>query len=278
MAADKNHKSYHRPFLKWAGNKYRVMDEIHKMLPAEGERLIEPFAGSAAVFLNTDYKRYLITDSNPDLIHLYNYLKKEGRDFIRYCRHYFTPQNNTPEKYYYLRDQFNNTTNTRKRSALFIYLNRHGYNGLCRYNSNGGFNVPFGRYKAPYFPQKEMEFFSSKAKKATFRVASFETTLAKAKPGDIVYCDPPYVALSGSANFTSYHTGGFSEAQQIELVDSAKQVAAKGIPVLISNHKTEFTDKIYEPAKQHSYFMVRRFISCNGSKRKSAGEVLALFA
>lgn len=277
MAADKNNKQYCRPFLKWAGNKFRVMDEIHEMLPPEGKRLIEPFAGSAAVFLNTNYQRYLITDSNPDLINLYNHLKKEGNDFIRYCKRYFSAKNNTPERYYYLRDQFNKTTDIRKRSALFVYLNRHGYNGLCRYNAKGGFNVPFGRYKAPYFPQKEMEFFSQKAKYATFQVASFEQTISRAKQGDVVYCDPPYVALSKSANFTSYSSGGFSEDQQIQLVDSATKTAAKGIPVLISNHKTDFTDKIYQPAKQHRYFEVRRYISCNGAKREPAGEVLALF-
>jgi DNA adenine methylase len=272
-----NDHSYCRPFLKWAGNKYRIMDEIHQMLPNEGDRLIEPFAGSAAVFLNTNYKRYLITDSNPDLINLYNHLKKEGDVFIGYCKRYFSEKNNTADRYYYLRNQFNKTTETRKRSALFLYLNRHGYNGLCRYNAKGGFNVPFGRYKAPYFPQKEMTFFSQKAKRATFQVASFEKTLSKAKPGDVVYCDPPYVALSNSANFTTYSAGGFSDAQQLELVHSATKVAAKGIPVLISNHKTKFTDEIYKPAKAHSYFKVRRYISCNGAKRESAGEVLALF-
>lgn len=277
MAAVKNNKNYCRPFLKWAGNKYRIMDEIRKMLPTEGERLIEPFAGSAAVFLNTNFKRYLITDSNPDLINLFNHIKNEGPAFIRYCKRYFSEKNNTADRYYQLRDQFNKITDTRKRSALFVYLNRHGYNGLCRYNASGGFNVPFGRYKAPYFPEKEMELFSQKARSASFQVASFEKTLSKARRGDVVYCDPPYVALSKSANFTSYNTGGFSEEQQIMLVDSAKQVAAKGIPVLISNHKTDFTDKIYRPASQHSYFKVRRYISCNGSKRESAGEVLALF-
>jgi DNA adenine methylase len=122
-----------------------------------------------------------------------------------------------------------------------------------------------------------MEVFSRKAKRATFKIASFENTIAKAKQGDIIYCDPPYVALSRSANFTTYSAGGFSQEQQVELVESAKQAAAKGIPVLISNHKTAFTDKIYQPAKQHSYFTVRRYISCNGAKRESAGEVLALF-
>lgn len=266
-----------RPFLKWAGNKFRIIDEIHKMLPAEGNRLIEPFAGSAAVFLNTNYERYLISDCNPDLINLYNTLKKEGTDFIKYCKRLFTDKNNTSEKYYYFREQFNRTTDIRKRSALFVYLNRHGYNGLCRYNAKGGFNVPFGRYKRPYFPQKEMEFFYKKSRLATFKIASFETVISNAKKGDVIYCDPPYVPLSESANFTSYSAGGFSKDQQIELVNKAKAAANKGLSVLISNHRTNFTDEIYRNATKRDYFTVRRYISCNGKKRHHAGEVLALF-
>lgn len=266
-----------RPFLKWAGNKFRIIDEIHKMLPAEGNRLIEPFAGSAAVFLNTNYERYLISDCNPDLINLYNTLKKEGTDFIKYCKRLFTDKNNTSEKYYYFREQFNRTTDIRRRSALFVYLNRHGYNGLCRYNAKGGFNVPFGRYKRPYFPQKEMEFFYKKSRLATFKIASFETVISNAKKGDVIYCDPPYVPLSESANFTSYSAGGFSKDQQIELVNKAKAAANKGLSVLISNHRTNFTDEIYRNATKRDYFTVRRYISCNGKKRHHAGEVLALF-
>lgn len=277
MSENSHNTDLCRPFLKWAGNKFRIIDEIHKMLPAEGNRLIEPFAGSAAVFLNTNYERYLISDCNPDLINLYNTLKKEGTDFIKYCKRLFTDKNNTSEKYYYFREQFNRTTDIRRRSALFVYLNRHGYNGLCRYNAKGGFNVPFGRYKRPYFPQKEMEFFYKKSRLATFKIASFETVISNAKKGDVIYCDPPYVPLSESANFTSYSAGGFSKDQQIELVNKAKAAANKGLSVLISNHRTNFTDEIYRNATKRDYFTVRRYISCNGKKRHHAGEVLALF-
>jgi len=279
MAAEKNRKSDNtiRPFLKWAGNKYRIIDKITDMLPTQGNRLIEPFAGSAAVFLNTNYERYLICDSNPDLINLFNCVKNEGDDFIKYCKRYFTDKNNTSEKYYSYREAFNKTNEIRKRSALFIYLNRHGYNGLCRYNSKGGFNVPFGRYKKPYFPEKEMFAFHEKSQQATFKISNFESTLKKAKQGDIIYCDPPYVPLSLSANFTTYSSAGFVMEQQKKLSIIAENLAKNGIPVLISNHKTKDTDDFYKNAERQ-YFKVRRFISCNGSKRKHAGEVLALFS
>ena len=265
-----------RPFLKWAGNKYRIIDRVRKELP-KGKRLIEPFAGSGAVFLNTDYEQYLINDNNPDLIHLYNILKKEGATFIKKCRYYFTPRFNNEEQYYKLRQKFNDTNDVYKRAILFVYLNRHGYNGLCRYNLKGGYNVPFGRYKAPYFPENEMLVFHEKAQKAEFVLSSFESIIQAAKVDDVIYCDPPYVPLSASANFTSYCTGGFGMEKQQQLADLANEISAKGIPILISNHNTSFTRKAYDKANRITKFHVQRFISCNGNKRGTAGELLALF-
>lgn len=147
-----------KPFLKWPGGKYRQVGRICKQL-GDGNRLVEPFAGSAALFLNTDFKYYLLADSNSDLINLYQQLQSEGESFIQYCQKFFNTRNNNKDVYYEYRSRFNRTDNLRLKSALFLYLNRHGYNGLCRYNSKGDFNVPFGRYERPYFPYREMHFF-----------------------------------------------------------------------------------------------------------------------
>jgi len=265
-----------RPFLKWAGNKYRILDQIMALLPP-GKRLVEPFAGSCALFLNTRYPAYLLCDTNADLINLYQILKQEGPGFIRYCRRYFNSKYNNADSYYGLRDRFNSTNHIRQKAALFVYLNRHGYNGLCRYNSKGGYNVPFGRYVRPYFPEKEMLAFHHKAQSAEFKVCSFEESLSLARKGDVIYCDPPYVPLSVSASFTSYSAGGFDLAQQMKLAELAEQHSRKKISVLISNHDTRFTRETYCNASMRKYFKVQRFISCNGQKRKPAGEVLALF-
>lgn len=265
-----------RPFLKWAGNKYRIIDRVRAALP-DGKCLIEPFAGSGAVFLNTNYERYIINDNNPDLIHLYNILKKDGLVFIKKCRYYFTARFNNEEQYYKLRKRFNKTSDTYKRAILFVYLNRHGYNGLCRYNLKGGYNVPFGRYKAPYFPEKEMLAFFEKAQNAEFVLSGFKEVIQSAKKGDVIYCDPPYVPLSPSANFTNYSKTGFNMEEQQQLADLASEVSIKGIPILISNHNTSFTRKAYDKANKITKFHVQRFISCNGKKRETAGELLALF-
>ena len=265
-----------RPFLKWPGNKFRIIEQIWKSLP-EGDRLVEPFAGSCAVFLNTNYESYLVSDNNPDLINLYNILKEDGEHFIKKCKYYFTSRFNNEKAYYRLRDKFNATKDINIRAVLFVYLNRHGYNGLCRYNSKGGYNVPFGRYKKPYFPEKEMRFFHDKAQSAEFVHSEFDNAISAAKKGDVIYCDPPYVPLSASANFTSYSTGGFNLDKQQRLAELAITTSSKGIPVLISNHNTSFTRKAYREADKIKKFNVQRYISCNGNNRNSAGELLALF-
>lgn len=266
-----------RPFLKWAGNKFRIIERVRTALP-QGTRLLEPFAGSGAVFLNTDFPRYVLTDTNADLIALYQTVKREGQTFIDYCRQFFTPEHNCPERYYALREAFNATDDPRFKSALFVYLNRHGYNGLCRYNAGGGFNVPFGRYVRPYFPAAEMLAFHRKAKRASFRPRDFVQVFDEARPGDVIYCDPPYAPLSASANFTSYSAGGFTLEQQLQLADAAVAAAARGVPVLISNHNTPFTRRAYASATKLSRFVVQRYISCNGARRGNANELLALFA
>ena len=265
-----------KPFLKWAGNKYRIIERIQRLLP-EGNRLLEPFTGSGAVFLNTEYDSYLLTDNNPDLINVYQLLKDEGPAFISYCKRFFTPSTNNPETYYKWRDEFNRTKNQRRKAALFLYFNRHGYNGLCRYNMKGGFNVPFGRYKQPYFPAKEMLAFHIKAQRAEFRLADFSSCMQQARRGDVIYCDPPYYPLSPSSNFTAYSSGGFTEQQQHQLAELARQCRERNIPVLISNHNTQFTLDVYSDAQVED-FKVRRYISCNGNKRNHAGELLALYA
>lgn len=264
-----------RTFLKWAGNKQRIVERITALLP-EGQRLIEPFVGSGALFLNSDYPEYLLADSNGDLINLYGHLQEEGKDFIDFCRTLFVAENNWPDAFYALRAIFNETTDSRLKSALFLYLNRYGYNGLCRYNASGGFNVPFGRYKKPYFPQTEMEAFWQKSQSARFCHSDFAATMQIAQPGDVIYCDPPYVPLSSTAHFTSYSAGGFDFDAQLALAAAAREAASRGVPVLISNHATPKIEEAYAGAT-FEHFQVQRYISADGNNRGAVGELLALF-
>lgn len=268
--------SFTKPFLKWPGGKFKLLDKIRNKLDS-GNRLVEPFVGSGAVFLNSGFKKHLLADTNPDLINLYLQVQKDDA-FSTYCESFFTEKNNNEDRYYDFRRQFNTTTDVRVKSALFLYLNRHCYNGLCRYNSKHEFNTPFGRYKKPYFPKKELIAFHKAAKSARFIHASFVETMKKAKKGDVVYCDPPYVPLSKTACFTDYFSGGFAWKEQIELTEWAGKLARKGIPVIISNHNTDNTRALYKNAgAKTERFMVRRTISCNTSNRGKVEELLAVF-
>jgi DNA adenine methylase len=264
-----------RPFLKWAGSKYNCIEEILQSLP-QGQRLVEPFTGSGVVFMNTNYSSYVLAESNLDLIHIYTKLQNHGDPFIEYCQEYFQKDNNCKDTYYELRNEFNSMPNSKRKSAIFLYLNRHGYNGLCRYNSKGKYNVPFGLYTNPYFPAQEMRMFHQKSKDTQFIHQDFRRTFALAKPGDVIYCDPPYVPLLQTSGSIRYNQKSFTSEDQIELAELAQKAAKKGIPVIISNHDTEFTRYHYRKALIRS-FPVPRWISCLSSKRQPVNELIAIF-
>ncbi|MDP1602855.1 MAG: Dam family site-specific DNA-(adenine-N6)-methyltransferase [Legionella sp.] len=265
-----------KPFLKWAGSKFRCIDTILASLP-DASRLIEPFTGSGAIFVNSNYNEYLLGEGNNDLVILFQYVQQDGTQFIDYCAEFFTPQNNCAERYYQIRAEFNQCQEPKRRAALFLYLNRHGYNGLCRYNQKGLYNVPYGRYIKPYFPRHEMNFFHQKSAKVKFIYSDFRATFAQAIPGDVIYCDPPYVPLSASASFSSYTDKVFSEQDQIDLAELAMHSAKKGIAVIISNHDTAFTRHHYQQGDIIS-FPVKRYISCKALTRRPVQELLAVFS
>ena len=265
-----------RAFLKWAGGKYSLVEHIQARLP-QANKLIEPFVGAGSVFLNTQYKRYLLNDINPDLINLYNFLKAQPDALINDAREFFCDKRNDEKMYYALRDEFNATQDEYYRAILFLYLNRHGYNGLCRYSLQGRFNVPFGRYKKPYFPEHEMFVFSEKSQKATFTCLPFEKVFSRARRGNVIYCDPPYAPISKTAAFTSYAARSFGQDAQEKLAELATRASKKrGIPVLISNHDLPLTRGLYQGA-DFSMLSVKRSISQNGAKRQPVDEILAFF-
>jgi DNA adenine methylase len=265
-----------RAFLKWAGGKYSLVEHIQARLP-QANKLIEPLVGAGSVFLNTDYKRYLLNDINPDLINLYNLLKVQPDALINDVGTFFSSRYNDEAMYYSLRDEFNGTEDEYYRAILFVYLNRHGYNGLCRYSLSGKFNVPFGRYKKPYFPEEEMFIFSQRSQKATFTCLPFEKVFSRARRGNVIYCDPPYAPISKTAAFTSYASRSFGQPSQEKLAELAARTAKKrGIPVLISNHDLPLTRELYQGA-DFSMLSVKRSISQNGANRKPVDEILAFF-
>lgn len=263
-----------RPFLKYPGGKFKIYPSIINHLP-RGKRLVEPFCGSCAIALNTDYPSYLLGDLNADIIQLCRQIKHGRIGFIKSCSNYFVPKNKKEDTYYELRERFNAVArdrlegkSTRSSSQLFLYLNRHCYNGLSRYNKGGMFNVPFGHYERPYFPLREMLAFMDKAEDFTFFSGDFRACLDKVETGDVVYCDPPYSDPEDGISFKGYTSNGFSSENHRELVDRAKHLSAKGVPVVISNHDTLETRELYKDAKSIHTLETKRQIGCTAESRK----------
>jgi len=266
---------YKKPFLKWPGGKYRLLDELIPLFPTHRRtKFIEPFAGSGVVFLNTNFSRYVIADCNT--IAVFKYLEVYGSHFIKAAQILFN-NGNDPERYYRLRNEFNSLDWGYRKAVLFIYLNRHCFNGLFRLNKRGEFNVPFGKYKTIYFPEKELGDFHDKLMgNQVDMYDDYKLALRRANNRDVIYCDPPYVPLNESG-FTNYSGVGFSKEDQEELAELARKACERGATVLISNHDTEFTRQLYEGANIVEV-SVRRSISAKAGGRKEVKEIIAIFA
>lgn len=278
-----------RPIIKWAGGKTRVLPDLLPFLP-KADCLVEPFVGGASVFLNTDYRRYILADINPDLINLYRQVSNYPDQVIYAAKRLFKVFC-TENGYSDVRDDFNTRSQDFmpihdgpyivhiERAAQFLFLNRHGYNGVCRYNKRGGYNVPYGKYKSVYFPELEIRQFAEKANdtKAIFLCSPFERTLRITEGMDcVIYCDPPYLPASKTANFTQYHNEPFTEINHRQLVAELLTVNRKhGSQVVISNSDTETTREIYGDFTLHE-IDVQRSVSTDASNRLKAKEVIGV--
>jgi len=273
-----------KPPIKWAGGKTRVMPQLLKHLPKD-DCLIEPFVGSGTVFMNTEYRRYVLCDSNRALINFFRVLTSDTERLIDTARRMFRDGNNE-EQYYKRRALFNSMqwSDTGKAdtallyAALFLYLNRHSFNGVYRVNLKGAHNVPFGKYAAPYFPADEMRRFAEKANdtKAIFIDGDFSHVIPDVMQltyDAVIYCDPPYIPVSKTANFTAYGKP-FTLDDHRSLVRHLLHVNhLHGTRTVISNSDTPETREIYSAFNLHA-FSVRRSVSAKG--RDMAGEVIGV--
>ncbi len=274
--------------IKWAGGKSRVMPQLLKHLP-KADCLIEPFVGSGTVFMNTNYQRYILCDSNLELINFFRTLTTRTDELVEAARKSFTrshPDSNDRVVYELRRRRYNELIRYTGHDSdkellialLFLYLNRHCYNGVYRVNRNGAFNVSFGDYARPYFPEAEMRLFAEKANdtKAMFIYGDFRDTIPSSleiEPDAALYCDPPYIPASKTANFTHYGKP-FTLDDHRALV-SALLVANRqhGTRAVISNSDTPETREIYSAFNLHP-FSIRRSVSTKS--RDMASEVVGV--
>ncbi|MEM2159325.1 MAG: Dam family site-specific DNA-(adenine-N6)-methyltransferase [Candidatus Nitrosotenuis sp.] len=265
-----------KPFLKWAGNKYRVIDKIFPNFP-EHTRLVEPFMGAGSFAVNRIVENYLGSDINADLINVFNCLSEE---FIEHVREFFSEEYFGEEIYYEMRNIFNQETiSPFDKASIFIYLNKYGFNGLCRYNRHGKFTTPFNKAKKPAtFPEIELKHALSKKNNACFKCQSYENTFLELKKGDLVYCDPPYLPEQNKEGvFTIYSGNEFSILDHQKLVNLAEKCRANSIPVIISNHSSTTTKELYKNASKIVEFSVSRSMGRYENFKNNALELLAIY-
>mgnify|MGYP005664541713 CR=1 FL=1 len=274
--------AWKKPFLKYLGNKYKVLDRI--MPELEGHAVLhDVFGGSGSVSLNYG-GRTVTYDANPDLVNIYKCVARVG-SFSALADSFFVG-GNVESIYYQRREDFNKRPlrggMNAWRAAMFLYFNRHGYNGLCRYNLKGGFNVPFGKYKRPYFPADELEQWclSMALPLHQFVCDDWRRVMKNAAAGDVAYFDPPYVSPDGgSKGFTAYNGVSFRWDDQVALAQAAGLLAQRGVKVVMSNHDTPAIRSVYEQfgVSRVESFQVGRSVSRNKDGRRPAQELLAVW-
>jgi DNA adenine methylase len=251
-----------RPPLKWAGGKRWQVPYIRPIWEAHAasRRLVEPFCGGLAVTLGLSPARALLNDANPHLINFYRWLQRGLRSAI--------PMENNEALFYEHRDRFNELLrsgqeNSREAAVLFYYLNRTGFNGLCRFNRQGGFNVPFGRYARITYTR---DFLVYKEAFAEWQFQSGDLVAVTLEEQDFVYADPPY-----DVEFTHYSRGGFSWDDQER---TAVWLARHPGPVVLVNQATDRVETLYRGLGYRVRFLkAPRRISCTGD-RTPAREIL----
>ncbi len=295
-----------RPFLKWAGGKKQLLDEFYKRFPDEMktgkiQRYVEPFVGGGAVFFYVATKfrieEYHIFDINEELFLTYNVVKNDVDELVEVLKALesdFFGLNTEREQYYYrVREQFNKSKtesnlnkhnhNWIERAAQVIFLNRTCFNGLFRVNSNGEFNVPYGKYKNPSILNEDnLRNVSKLLENTEIHLGDFADCEPLVDRHTFVYMDPPYRPLNQTSSFTSYHKSNFNNKDHKRLAEFYKVLDKKGAKLMLSNSdpKNENSDDDFFE-ELYSGFRIervpaRRMINCNGTKRGAIDELVII--
>ena len=300
---------YAKPFLKWAGGKRQLLNEIKNNLPKdiigkddngneiELKQYFEPFVGGGSVFFclknNYKIKKSVISDINPELMLTYKCIQKKPE----LLKHYLKKLKNTysdkrtwakKKKYFYdIRDCFNNNLHEInlkkindeeiKRAAQMIFLNKTCFNGLYRVNKEGKFNVPIGNYKNPsiYDSDNIDEIHKLLNDNVIIKIQDYLNIEKYVKKDSFVYLDPPYRPVSKTSSFTDYYKDGFDENDQINLCKFIQRLKNNGAKVMLSNSKTDdgFFEKHYSTSNIYPV-KARRYINSNAEKRKEIDELI----
>ncbi len=286
-----------KPFLKWAGGKTQLLNDIEVKFSYKGNdefSYVEPFVGSGAVLfwvLNNfqNLKSVVINDINEDLINSYKAIKSNVHDLISMLRVYENEYHSLAEeaeekrKYYYRKRKLFNLRNydQTEQTALFIFLNKSCFNGLYRVNRKNEFNVPVGSYKRPLIcDEKNLLSVSNLLQKVKILSGDFEQTITYANENSLFYFDPPYKPLSETSSFNSYAKDEFNDSEQIRLKVFCDKLNRRNSKWILSNSDVKgkdpsdnFFDELFSKY-QVSRVLAKRSINSNPDKRGKLTELL----
>ena len=295
---EKEHVIALKPFVKWVGGKSQLINELEKMLPADGEKVFtkycEPMVGGGALFFNIlskyDIEQFYISDINAELINAYQVIKSDVDSLIEKLQEMqmmFYPMNENGRKFYYysIRDKFNklqlHETTIIEKAAYFIFLNKTCFNGLYRVNRKGQFNVPMGAYKNPMICDEEnLRNINKVLQNVTIVCGDYSLSQQFIDKDTFVYLDPPYRPLSETSAFTSYNSDTFDDNEQIRLAKFIDEVNASGAKIVLSNSDPKnvnpedtFFDELYK-AYQIKRVSATRMINSKADNRGKINELL----
>jgi DNA adenine methylase len=269
-----------QPLIKWVGGKRSLLPEVLPRIEKSNfsGRYFEPFIGGGAVFLALSPKNASISDFNSSLIHFYKVVRDDKEllpKLLRESKSYEKLIDCEKELYFYkTRDRFNKRNFDFRHAADFYILNKIGFNGLYRENASGMFNTPFGHRKTLPIPDIEnWDRVRKLLRVASPKHQSFEMACGRAKKGDFVYFDPPYIPLTQTAAFTSYSAEGFGIVKQELLAEVCRDLTRKKVKFLLSNSDTRLTREMFGEFI-HTEISAQRLVSASIKGRKPVGELL----
>ena len=264
-----------KPFIKWAGGKYRIADQLNSFKPKVFNNYFEPMVGSGGLFFSNPTKKAYLSDINSKLINTYKVIQNHTtlKELIHEL-YLLQEKTHSKDSYKEIREAFNQDDISSINCAVyFIYLNKMCFNGLYRENSKGHFNVPMGDKRTFLVDEDNLKNVSKVLQSVDISCHSYEDI--NPKKGDFVYFDPPYIPMD-KISFTQYSKSDFGEKDHRKLSEFCIKLDKRGVNYMISNSNTDMTKDIYVHSEniQSHEIQVMRTISGSKNNRGMAGELI----
>ncbi len=260
------------PFIKWAGGKRQLLAQIRERMPASFNNYYEPFVGGGAVIFDLLPKSAVINDINKALVNAYKQICNASDDFLKKLKELDEAMWEDGKEYYYsLREHYNDKLMREEfdveLAALFVFINKHCFNGLYRVNGKGLFNVPFNNSRNTSCDENSIKAISEYLKNVTILEGDFQVACQNAKKGDFVFIDSPYAPLNPTS-FESYTKEGFDIESHKRLADLYDELTTRGCYCMLTNHNTELINELYGyKGYKMDVVSVKRMINSDATNR-----------